>query len=65
MAGWEFATVDSAGDTGYSCSIDLNSAGKPAISYYDNTGSDLKIAYDWLTSAWPALPFMLYLPVIE
>jgi hypothetical protein len=59
---WEFAVVDDVGDTGYSCSIDLNSLGQPAISYYDNSNANLKIA---LSFTVPVLPYMLFLPIIE
>jgi len=56
-------TVDSSYDVGYDCSLDLTGAGEPAITYYDRTGGDLKIALSY------ALPLPIYLytyfPVIS
>ena len=37
-------TVDSAGFVGYYTSLAFGPDGQPAISYYDNTNSDLKFA---------------------
>ncbi len=56
---WEFETVDSNGDVGISCSMALTTSGEPAMSYYDNTRGDLKIA---LSYALP--PMELFLPVM-
>jgi len=56
---WEYQTVDSNGDVGISCSMALTTAGEPAMSFYDNTRGDLKIA---LSYALP--PMELFLPVI-
>jgi hypothetical protein len=56
---WEFQTVDSAGDVGLYCSIDLNSLGQPAISYYDNSRADLKLAL-----SFPLPPALYFMPVI-
>jgi hypothetical protein len=41
---WAYEIVDSDGDVGRFCSLDLNSAGEPAISYYDDSGRDLMYA---------------------
>jgi hypothetical protein len=49
---WEFQTVDDDGDVGYYCSLDLNGAGEPAISYYDNSRGDLKIALSYALPPW-------------
>ena len=56
---WEFQTVDNLGDVGLYCSIDLNGLGEPAISYYDNSRADLKLA---LTYTLP--PALFFMPVI-
>ncbi len=56
---WEFQTVDNLGDVGLYCSIDLTSLGQPAISYYDNSRGDLKLA---LTYGLP--PALYYIPAI-
>jgi len=56
---WEFQVVDSLGDIGLFCSLDINGLGQPAISYYDNSRGDLKLA---LTYTLP--PAKYYLPVI-
>ncbi len=66
---WETQVVDGAagidgdpideGDVGMYCSIDLNAAGQPAISYYDNSRGDLKLAMSY---ALP--PVSVFLPVI-
>ena len=41
---WSFEVVDGDGDVGKFCSLALNSAGEPAISYYDESGRDLMYA---------------------
>jgi hypothetical protein len=56
---WETQQVDSLGDVGLFCSLDLNSLGQPAISYYDNSRGDLKLA---LTYALP--PALYFMPAI-
>lgn len=43
-SGNTFATVDSAGNTGWDTSLELNSSGFPVISYYDASDGDLEIA---------------------
>lgn len=48
-AGWDFQTVHDEGDVGYSCSLDLTAAGEPAISYYDNSRGDLRLAISYGT----------------
>lgn len=56
---WAFDVVDSAGEVGQYCSIDLNGLGEPAISYYDAFLGNLKYASTF------AMPLSrLYLPVI-
>lgn len=56
---WEFDTVDSNGDVGISCSMALTTAGEPAMSYYDNSRGDLKIAL-----SYELPPMQLFLPTI-
>ena len=57
---WAFEIVDSLGDVGYYSSIALNSSGDPAISYYDNTLGNLKIALGFaLPNAKVYLPLMV------
>jgi hypothetical protein len=66
---WETAVVDGAatidgdpvneGDVGLYCSIDLDPAGNPAISYYDNSHADLKIAM-----SYPLPLARIFLPII-
>ena len=66
---WEFQVVDGngtdvtpflQGDVGPYCSIDLDTAGNPGISYYDNSRGDLRVA---LSSG--GLPLgEYYLPII-
>ena len=60
---WELQMVDAFGDVGYSCSIDLTAAGEPAITYYDNSRGDLRIA---LSYPLPPLIFSLprFLPIV-
>jgi hypothetical protein len=57
---WEYQTVDGDGDVGYSCSIDLTAAGDIAISYYDNSRGDLRLATTF------ALPLMdlFFMPIV-
>ena len=43
---WVIEKVDQDGDVGLFCSMGLTGAGLPVISYYDNSGGDLKIALD-------------------
>lgn len=70
-AAWEFQVVDgdltdgdgvNEGDVGYYCSIDLNGLGQPAISYYDNSHGDLKVALSYPLPAMP--PANAYLPLV-
>ena len=42
---WRIEVVDSLGDVGVRPSVDHNSAGEPAISYYDATNRNLKYAF--------------------
>lgn len=58
---WEISVVPDTGDYGYYCSLDLNGSGEPAITYFDNSRGDLKIAFSY---ALPLAPFQLNLPLI-
>jgi len=71
-AAWEFQIVDgdvadgdgiNEGDVGYYCSIDLNGLGQPAISYYDNSHGDLKVALSYPLPPMPAAS--LFLPIVS
>jgi hypothetical protein len=42
--GWDTIIVDSTGEVGRYCSMDLSLYNLPVISYYDATGEDLKLA---------------------
>ena len=48
---WSIETVDSQGDVGMHTSLAFDSAGNPAISYYDATNHDLKYAH-WNGTGW-------------
>ncbi len=67
---WEIAVVDgdavidgdpvNEGDVGLFCSIALDNLGRPAISYYDNSHGDLKIAM-----SYPLPAAVIFLPIIK
>ncbi|MEW6515882.1 MAG: carboxypeptidase regulatory-like domain-containing protein [candidate division FCPU426 bacterium] len=48
---WDIETVDSAGDTGWYCSLTMDASDRPHIAYYYRTSADLKYAY-WNGSGW-------------
>ncbi len=48
---WETETVDSDGDVGSYCSIDIDSEDNPHLVYYDNTNFNIKYA-EWTGSSW-------------
>jgi len=48
---WSVGVVDSGGDVGRHCSIDVDSDGFPHISYYDNTNGNLKYV-KWTGTDW-------------
>lgn len=52
---WQTETVDDDGQVGWSTSLELDSAGRPHISYFDYTHNDLKYAH-WDGSAWHIEP---------
>jgi hypothetical protein len=57
---WSLELVDGTGDVGYYCSLALNASGEPAISYYDNTLGNLKIALGFsLPNAKTYIPITL------
>ena len=73
-AAWEFQIVDgdvadgdgiNEGDVGYYCSIDLNGLGEPAISYYDNSHADLKLAMSYPMPDLVLLSNNLFLPLLR
>jgi hypothetical protein len=55
--------MDDVGETGYSCSIDVNNIGEPAIAYYAHSLGDLKFAYTDLFVI-PSWPYSIWLPVV-
>jgi len=61
---WAIEKVDTSGDVGLFCSIGLDGAGHQAISYYDNTYGDLKLALD-SGFVLPVLLPKLWLPIIR
>jgi len=48
---WHTEMVDSSGNVGYYTSLDFDSDGDPAISYFDYAQADLKYAH-WNGSSW-------------
>ncbi len=57
--GWTSLTMDSYGDVGLYCSLDLDSTSRVGISYYDRSGGDLKYIFS------DTLPFAdFFLPLI-
>jgi hypothetical protein len=50
-------------DVGAYCSIDLNAAGQPAISYYDNSNGDLKASVSYTLP--PMTGNLFFLPIIR
>ena len=42
---WDIEIVDTLGDVGWNCSLDLDNSNNPHIGYFDNTNDDLKYAY--------------------
>lgn len=70
-AAWQLQVVDgdvtdgdaiNEGDVGYYCSIALNGLGQPAISYYNNSAGDLKLAMSYPLPSMP--PGSIYLPLV-
>jgi hypothetical protein len=58
---WTRERVDQTGDVGAYCSMGLDSIGRRAISYYDNSNGDLKIALDYTL---PPAAAQLFLPLM-
>lgn len=59
---WDFQLVDSIGDVGMFCSIDIRASdGSPGISYYDASNADLKFARTYPLPL--AIPSTIYLPI--
>jgi hypothetical protein len=52
---WQTQTVDDDGQVGQYTSLELDSLGRPHISYFDYGNSDLKYAH-WNGSAWDVKP---------
>ncbi len=52
---WQTQTVDDNGVVGHFTSLELDALGRPHISYFDYSHSDLKYAY-WNGSAWEIEP---------